>query len=294
MKNRNVGIILPSGGCKCAFQAGALKAVEETIPPENIRYLQGVSGGILNASKFISEDFKANNLIQVWEEVERMGVKRLFDLFTVILNQIGQNQPNVQVEELLKKLDTEKILRSHTRLDIIVRNLETNTAELFSSKDVDVQSGKISLTKLILASASIPGMMPPVRIAKRFGDGRTPIDYCDGFVWLPEALKKIGRELDLILIIDPEHQVDPFSKELKPFWVPAGSWKSFGGSNYIYFDNLRKSMQLLELIADKTKIKVVKPTRSFQNLSVISFSKGEISEAIQHGYALTLQVLKKL
>ena len=93
MNHTRIGIILPSGGCKCAFQAGVLKAIEKLIPAEHIHYLQGVSGGILNGAKFISDDSKADGLIELWKEVEEMGVGRLFDLCTVVLNQIGKNKP---------------------------------------------------------------------------------------------------------------------------------------------------------------------------------------------------------
>ncbi len=295
MNHTRIGIILPSGGCKCAFQAGVLKAIEKLIPAEHIHYLQGVSGGILNGAKFISDDSKADGLIELWKEVEEMGVGRLFDLCTVVLNQIGKNKPNTRVEELLSKLDIVKILNSHTHLDIVVRNLETNEAEVFSSRNFrTLHSDRNHLTKLILASASIPGMMPPVRITNTVGNRRVSKRYCDGFVWLPEALENIKDELDLIIVIDPEHQVDPFASECKPFWIPAGSWKSLGGSNYIYFDNLKKSLRMLKMIVGKEKVLVIKPVKTYPNLTVVTFSKGEISDSIDQGYKLTSQALRQL
>ena len=287
LKYERIGIILPSGGCKCAFQAGALKAIEELIPLEHIHYMQGVSGGILNAAKFISDDFKTKDLLQLWQEVEQMGVGRLFDLYAVTLNQMGKNAPNKRVEELLKTMDAQKIITSHARLDIVARNLKTNEAELFSSKNPGLRAQKgTRLIKLILASASIPGVMPPVLI------GNT--NYCDGFVWIPEAIQDIKDKLDLIIVIDPEHQIDPFTYEFKPFWIPAGSWQSLGGTNYIYFDNLKKSLHLLEMIVGKEKILFIKPKKGYKDLTVVTFKTGEISDAIKQGYELTLEALKKL
>ncbi|MBI5421266.1 MAG: patatin-like phospholipase family protein [Parcubacteria group bacterium] len=287
MKHQKVGIILPSGGCKCAFQAGALKAITEYIPKENIPYLQVVSGGTFNGAKFISDDFTADPLIRVWQDVERMGVGQLFDLLTIILNQAGRNKPNKRVEELIKKIDAGKIIASHARLDIIARNLNTNEAELFSSKSLKTQGNNEKyLIKLILASASIPGIMPPVHI--------NGMDYCDGFVWIPEALEDIKKMLDLIIVIDPEHQIDPFTPALRPILMPAGSWKSLGGSNYIYFDNLKKSLRMLEMIVGRKKILIIKPIKTYQNLTVVNFSKGEISDSIDQGYKLTIQALQQI
>ncbi len=286
MDHERIGIILLSGGCKCAFQAGALKAIEKHVPKENICYLQAASGGTLNAAKFVSDGFRAASLVQLWREVEKLGMSRLFDLTTVVLNQIGKNKPNKRVEELLQNIDARKIINSHARLDIVVRNLRTNEAELFSSKDMGTKSDdEKRLIKLILASASIPGVMPSVHIDNN--------DYCDGFVWIPEALENIKDTLDLILVIDPEHQVDPFTPENRPAFIPVGSWKSLGGSNYIYFDNLKKSLRMLEMIVGKEKVLVIKPVKTYPNLTVVTFSKGEISDSIQQGYELTTKALRQ-
>lgn len=287
MNKKKIGVILLSGGCKCAFQAGALKAIEKHVPRENIRYLQAASGGTLNAAKFVSDGFKATPLVQLWREVEKLGVSRLFDLTTVVLNQIGKDKPNKRVEELLQNIDARKIINSNTRLDIVVRNLRTNEAELFSSKNIGTKDNEDRrLIKLILASASIPGVMPSVHIDNN--------DYCDGFVWIPEALEDIKDTLDLILVIDPEHQVDPFTPENRPAFIPAGSWKSLGGSNYIYFDNLKKSLRMLEMIVGQGKNLVIKPVKTYPNLTVVTFSKGEISDSIEQGYMLTTQALQRI
>jgi|GEM_PF-2971417 len=287
MQHRRIGIILPSGGCKCAFQAGALRAIERHVPKGNVCYLQAASGGTLNAAKFLSDDFSATSLVQLWREVEKLGVSRLFDLTTVILNQVGKNTPNKRVEELLRNIDARKIINSHAQLDVVVRNLGTNEAELFSSKDLETKDNdEKRLIKFILASASIPGVMPSIQINNN--------DYCDGFVWIPEALEEIKDTLDLILVIDPEHQIDPFTPENKPAFIPIGSWKSLGGSNYIYFDNLKKSLRMLEMIVGKEKIIVIKPVKTYPNLTVVTFSKGEISDSIKQGYELTTKALQKI
>ncbi|MDE1970479.1 MAG: patatin-like phospholipase family protein [Patescibacteria group bacterium] len=287
MNAERVGIILPSGGCKCAFQAGALQAIAEYIPASHICYLQGVSGGILNAAKFISDDFQARALIQVWRKIEGLGAGKLFDLFTVLLNQIGKNTPNQHLEDLLGQINPSSILKSHAQLDIVVRNTRTNKAELFSSHNLPAFRHKeCYLRKLILASASIPGIMPGVYLGGHM--------YCDGFVLIPEALHTIKDQLDIVLVIDPEHQTDPFTPDLRPPFIPSGSWKSLGGSHYIYLDNLEKSITMLRMIVGEKKVYVIKPTRTYPHLTPITFAHGEITDIIEQGYALTTRLLRSL
>ncbi len=72
----NIGVVLSGGMAKGAYQLGALKALKEFIPIENIKYISGASVGVLNGYAFATDNLES--LECVWHNLCNDDNSRLF------------------------------------------------------------------------------------------------------------------------------------------------------------------------------------------------------------------------
>ncbi len=95
----NIGVVLSGGMAKGAYQLGALKALKEFIPLEDIKYVSGASVGVLNGYAFATDNLE--KLDEVWdnlctEDNSRMFISTLLRsslLQRTITNLYDENKP---------------------------------------------------------------------------------------------------------------------------------------------------------------------------------------------------------
>lgn len=210
METKNLGkvcFILCGGGSKGATQVGQMKAlVENNIIPN---YVIGISVGALNGAKIVELAEKEKFLKNV-EALENIWLKYILSRSKIyFLNNpikiarrksISLFNPLPLTELISKNLDAESIIKSNVRFDVIV-STTTSSKEIIFSNSGDEACKKLTkenFAKSILASASIPGLFPPVKIDDEM--------YFDGALTAPLPVylpAKAGYDSVFILSADP-------------------------------------------------------------------------------------------
>ncbi len=158
--------VLPGGGSLGAVQVGMLQALQvHGVRPD---LLVGTSAGAVNAAWIAGHGFSADSLgllARVWTGLRRG------DIFPVVPRQVLRGllgrSAGVTSDEGLRRL-----VRAHTLIDDLAQaHVPTYlvTADLLSGADVLISHG--DPVDAVLASAAIPGLLPPVE-----RDGRYLVD----------------------------------------------------------------------------------------------------------------------
>ncbi|MCL5017235.1 MAG: patatin-like phospholipase family protein [Patescibacteria group bacterium] len=189
-----VGIIFNGGGFTGAFSVGYIKALwEQGIRPSHI---QGVSVGALNAAKLLeSENIK--ELEKIWLEIEQAKASSVFSWKEIPQNLIKKSSAlfsHKGVLDIIEKFNIHKIINSPIELQIVAHNETKREKEVFSTKEERVIKNPEILKKMILASASIPGVLPMVEI-----DGH---HYSDGIYFSLESMIKTGADTIFLFLND--------------------------------------------------------------------------------------------
>lgn len=185
-----IGLALHGGGFAGAKQIGLPEELwtRNKIPS----LIHGVSVGALNAAKLVEsgpEGFK-----KAWLKRQKLGPHCIFNwagaftrvLSSALLSDYGLNE---LVREGEDGLIMQKIISSPIELQVVVRNETKYEIEIVSNRDERVRKDPEILRKAIKASASLPGIFPPVEIN---GDW-----YSDGYHFNLEKL----AECDLVFIV---------------------------------------------------------------------------------------------
>ena len=193
-------LVLSGGGAKGAFTAGVVKYLMVELGL-HFDIVVGTSTGALIAPLVATQDIA--NLIHFYENVEDRDILTdrpdlLAFLFSDALN---DTKP---LERLIKKFfgdrrRYERLLQSSTEIFVTVVNMQTGEIGYGNQH----RDSKPVLLKKILASASVPVMMPPVKIGKH--------QYVDGGVKEIAPLSKAIDEgathiVSVILSPDSEHR----------------------------------------------------------------------------------------
>ena len=204
---KKIGLVLPGGGARAAYQVGVLKAISELIPDSNpFSIISGTSAGAINASLLASrsESFKeaVELLSGVWSNFKTNKVYRTET--TVMLKSIFQwlltvSSGGVLVKNPKSLLDNSplrQLLEDTINLEGIKNNIDKGnldafaiTAASYSSKksvtffqseedDIDwerflrVGVKTDILIDHLMASIALPLIFPAVKINNEyFGDG---------------------------------------------------------------------------------------------------------------------------
>lgn len=166
-----VGLVLSGGGTRSWAIVGVMKYIfEQQIP---IDVYAGTSAGAINAAALsIARDYK-----DYFEIGARLGEEISFNEYTIPLGSILSSK---------SLTSTLKAIFGNIKIEDLDRKLFCIAADLFSSKEVDIQQGLLWLG--VRASASIPGIYPPVYIQntqKLLVDGgvlnNLPVDVVKGY-----------------------------------------------------------------------------------------------------------------
>jgi predicted acylesterase/phospholipase RssA len=147
-----IGVVLPSGFMKGAFQAGALKVLEENdvIPS----YVVGVSVGAINGALFVSGDIDA--LVRTYKDIAEHPRKYLYGLSSYTLlkaffwtDSILVNKPLRRV--LRNRLNLQAVAASPITLEILTTDYQAGTGVIFSNKSPEHKSTDIRGTNSLMA-----------------------------------------------------------------------------------------------------------------------------------------------
>lgn len=207
MPNRKA-LVLSGGGAKGAFAVGALKYLMVELGV-HFDLAIGTSTGALIAPLVATQDLA--DLIHFYENVKQDNILiDRADLFAFLFSDaLNDSKP---VERLIHRFfgdeaRYQRLLQSSTEIFVTVVNMQTGEIGYGNPR----QDPKTIFLKKILASASVPVMMPPVKIGKD--------QYIDGGVKEIAPLSKVideGATHILSILLSPDAQNrEPLQKELK-------------------------------------------------------------------------------
>ena len=277
---KKIGLVLPGGGARAAYQVGVLKAISELIPDSNpFSIISGTSAGAINASLLASRSQSLKEAVEVlsgvWCNFKTNKVYRTET--TVMLKSIFQWLLTVSSGEVLVKnpkslLDNSplrQLLEDTINLEGIKNNIDKGnldafaiTAASYSSKksvtffqseedDIDwerflrVGVKTDILIDHLMASIALPLIFPAVKINNEyFGDGAmrqaTP---------LSPAIR-LGAEKLLIINTDsksPNNQLT--DNQIYPSIGEVGGYMSdalFTGGLFSDLERLDRINQIIE------------------------------------------------
>jgi predicted acylesterase/phospholipase RssA len=189
-----IGIIFNGGGFLGAFSVGYIKALwEHGIRPQ---YVQGVSVGALNAAKLIETE-SSKELEKIWLKIEKAKAYSIFNWKDIPGNVLRRSESlysNKGLLDIIQKINPVKIINSPIEMQIVTFNESKGEKEIFSTKDERFIKNPSLLKQVILASASIPGILPPVKM----GDQQ----YSDGIYFSLEPMIQTGCDTIFLFLND--------------------------------------------------------------------------------------------
>jgi predicted acylesterase/phospholipase RssA len=155
-------------------------------------------------------------LEKIWLDIERAKASTVFNWKDIPGNIRSSSLYNNRgLLDIIQKINLSKIIDSPTELQIVVCNESKGEKEVFSSHDPRFKKDPGLLKQIILASASIPGILPPVKI----GDQQ----YSDGIYFSLESMIETGCDTIFLFLNDQ------FMEESKRW-----DQRLFGMRNFLY------------------------------------------------------------
>lgn len=189
-----VGIIFNGGGFLGAFSVGYIKALwERGIRPAHV---QGVSVGALNAAKLLELE-NTKELEQIWFEIEKAKASTVFNWKDIPQNIFKKSAALFGIKglwDIIQKINVAKIISSPVELQIVTCNESMGEKEIFSTRDEKFIKDPDLLRQAILASASIPGVLPRVKIGED--------QYSDGIYFSLEPMMATGCDTIFLFLND--------------------------------------------------------------------------------------------
>ncbi|MGL4760682.1 MAG: patatin-like phospholipase family protein [Sarcina sp.] len=178
-----IGLVLPGGGGKGAYQVGVMKALDELGISKHIKYVSGTSIGALNTLLFVQGDIKVAE--EVWDNISTEKILPIDNLDLMkrgIMLKIGAKnlsfvkkympsalqQGNISRDGLLeiadKYLNVEMIQGSDIVSYATCTDIENLNAKYFKYNEYD----ESYIKKIFLATSALPGIYEPEKIEDRF------------------------------------------------------------------------------------------------------------------------------
>lgn len=231
-----VGLVLPGGGARAAYQVGVLKAIAELLPPgaaNPFPVISGTSAGAINASLIAcrAREFQSGvaELEQVWGNIRSNQVFKtdtltifktsLHWMFTVLSGGMNRHNPI----SLLHNAPLKELLAAHIAFSQLTDAVEAGALDALaltasgytSARSITFYKGKAELqpwhrtrrlgqpTELtldhVMASVALPVIFPAVLLGREyFGDGSLR-------QWAPlSPVVHLGAERVLVLAVRNE------------------------------------------------------------------------------------------
>lgn len=204
-----VGLVLPGGGARAAYQAGVLQAIAELLPPDSrnpFPIITGTSAGAINAAMIASRarQFQegVKHLVGVWEHIRTDRVFRTDSmtilktamawLITLLHAGFGRYTPMSLLDNApLRRLLEQHIVFAHLQQAIdegVLDALAVTASGYSSARSISFYKGHAGIQPWhrmrrlgqpaeirldhIMGSVALPMIFPAVRIGREyFGDG---------------------------------------------------------------------------------------------------------------------------
>ncbi|MBT8442112.1 MAG: patatin-like phospholipase family protein [Gammaproteobacteria bacterium] len=248
--SRDIGLVLPGGGARCAYQVGALKAIAELMPkrsPSPFPVISGTSAGAINSVVLATRARRFQHAVadmeRVWGNFRTQQVFRSDSmtmlktsanwLFSIVMGgRLGANPKSLLDNSPLRALLGRYIRFSHIN-DSIQRGfldaIAVTAAGYGSARSISFYQGlenfeswrrvrrmgipaEITLDHL-MASVAAPLVFPPVQIDREyFGDGAMR-----QATPLSPAVRLGARRLLVIGVRNEEKDPEPGPDDVVPF-----------------------------------------------------------------------------
>ncbi|MCZ2224553.1 MAG: patatin-like phospholipase family protein [Chitinophagales bacterium] len=281
-------LVLSGGGCKSAFQVGALYYLLKQLNKKYDIYC-GVSAGALNASflgMYPSHNSKEGieDLCKLWLNIQQKDIiKRHFPfgrLHGLWKDSFYDSSPLKHTIE--KNIDLKKLKFSN--IDVCIGSVSLNSGEYYVCNKFNN-----NFIKHLLASCSIPGIFSPIEI--------------DNNLWIDGGLRSItplqaaidygADEIDVILT-SPEKNIAKVKKNAIQILIRSVDIIL----DSIIENDLRKAYIYNELVKDGyacnkkiLKINVIRPKNILINDS-LKFNSSDISNMIDLGFKEAMEYEK--
>lgn len=287
----NVGVVFDGGSFGGVYQIGEAEALHERGLSGETVYCQGVSVGALNAGKLIEAGFNKKGIAalkDIWFDLESRGPSFLFhrlDPAWRIPLKASSLFSDVGLDELVKHLrDPQKIIDSPIVFEVAVYNLSRgNEYTMFSNRDAQFKKRPERFVQAIKASASIPGIFPPVRIDDDF--------YGDGLHYSIE--RAIHAGCNTIFILTIRHNRYKFNAQ-RCLWSQQ-IWTPF---DVMLDDYYKTALEKFSAAVPGVPYRIVPifAEDGGETLTTVSFRKGkdEFKKAIKSAFDKTGKILDEL
>jgi len=196
LKRKKYALALSGGAALGAYQAGALRALYET--GLNISAVAGSSVGALNG--YLAATGEIEECVAFWQEIDNrklITINSFTRLFFSAMPSLLTDE--IQREMVKKYVRVEKLKKAGREFFCTAISINTGKLHYFEAHKA---ANDTQLQNMILASAAVPGVFPPVEIdGELFMDGglvrNTPI----------EALYR--KKLSAVIAISMEPEVYP-------------------------------------------------------------------------------------
>lgn len=174
-------LAISGGGANGAYGAGLLVGWSEMGTRPQFTMVTGISTGALTAPfAFLGHDYD-DQLQQVYTTLDSSSIFRLRSIFRIFR---GDSLADVTpLKEVLERYITDELVEQIAIEHFTGRSLQIGTTNLDAQRPVIWNIGRIAasghkdatalIRKIMLASASVPGVFPPVYIQVEGADGKT-------------------------------------------------------------------------------------------------------------------------
>ncbi len=249
------GLVLSGGGGKGAYEAGVITALYDLDMAEKIKAVSGSSIGALNALVFSS---KQKMLCEtIWNKIGYKNILNKEDLGSAIKSRSAVLSMTGVKDIILSNISLKDIQASPIKFYVCAYNLKEMKPEYFYLNDMEEET----IIRAVTASASIPGIFPPVDIdGTHYADGGfNGPSYPEGSADNTPIRPLEKYDLDIIITV---------------YLSDTAQIKKAETS----------SARIINIVPSS-------PLESVKGAGTLDFTKGSIKERIKLGYRDAMEVL---
>ncbi len=278
-------LVLSGGAFYGAFELGVILYLTKEVGME-FDIVCGTSVGALNAAMIVRGNI--TEFEDIWRSLDSREDIFSPGILENVLTKGGLYGIEPLAELIDKHLDVERLRKSDMQLLVGVVCLETGEFMLIDQNNPYIKS-------FILASASVPGMTPAIKI-----DGKHYVD--GGLRYVMPVRPIMNLDVDEIIL------VSAFSLEDKIAAVDSKNLKRYEEGDYgkiTHFTERAMQIVMHQLLWEPIDyafsvapykgidVKLIQPDQGFYKKGAFEFDRKEIQKAIEHGFEQARKIFPK-